>query len=276
MSRRRAFRPESLPILEDRIVQSSFFNTVNRDWDKITSQVKSAAKAAVTKHDPTRAPGAADLQVRLGHTVLGAPVAATGAATPVKSAAVKAQYGPAAGLYVPGRSMSRTTFDDGTTQTIVGVVSHSRGTTNTLQTITLRDGTVKTGSLMAVVNGPVTTYTETDGTIGSTAQTITGTDVKNGATVNFNRKITLADNAGTELIQGTITKTGATTTVDQTTTLVNGQTEHIVETSIRRPGRTFAVNTSTTAPDGTTTTVTSTRGEVGPASTLPAGMDVFD
>ncbi len=275
MSRRRAFRPESLPILEDRVVPSTFFHTVNQDWDKVTSQVKSAARAVATKHDPNRAPGAEDLQARLGHTKLGLPVAASGAATPVKSNAVHAKYGPAAGLYVPGRSMSRTTFDDGTTQTIVGVVSHSHTITTTLQTITLRDGTVKTGSLTAVVNGPTTTYSETVGTIGSTAETITGTDTRAGHVVTFNRTVTLADNAGTQTIQGTLTTAGATTSVDQMVTLPNGQTEHVVQTSIRRPGRTYAVNTSTTAPDGTTTTVTSTRGERGPASTLPAGMDVF-
>ena len=272
MKRPREFRPASPSALESRVVLSNFFNTINHDYGVIKDQVVSVAKHAVVKPNASRPPGAQDIAAHLGTTgKIGLPAPA---GTISGTAADHPAYGPAAGLYVPGRSISRTTFDDGSSSTIVSVASHDGNMTTTLQTITQRDNTVKTGSLVTVVAGKSTSYTETVGQIGNQAETITGTDQRSGHTVTFTRSIRTPGSAAPTTIAGTSIKTGSTTTTDETITLPGGSTEHLIQATIHRPGRTFAVNTTLILPDGTTTTQTSTRAERGPVAQLPAGIDL--
>jgi len=272
MKRPREFRPTSPAELESRLLLSNFFDTVNKDFGIVKKQVTSVAKHAVVKPDSARGPGAQDIAAHLGATGgVGLPRPAdTLAGTPARHP----RYGPAAGLYVPGRSISRTTFDDGSSSTIVGVSSRSGGTTTTLQTITLRDNTVKTGSLITVVDGKTSTYTETVGEIGNQAETITGTDHREGHTIAFTRSIRTPGSTAPTTIAGTAIRTGATTTIDETITLPDGTTQHLIQASIHRPGRSYAVNTTIIDADGTARTQTSTRAERGPVSTLPAGIDL--
>ena len=273
MKRPREFRPASPTALESRILlASNFFDTINKDYGIIKSQLTSVAKHAVVKPNASRPPGAQDIAAHLGTTgKIGLPTpAGTISGTPSNHPL----YGPAAGLYVPGRSISRTTFDDGSSSTIVGVSSHSGSTTTTLQTITQRDNTVKTGSLISVVNGKSTSYTETVGQIGQQAETITGTDQRSGNTITFTRSVRTPGSTAPTTIAGTSIRSGATTTVDETITLPDGTTQHLIQASIHRPGRTYAVNTTTILADGSARTQTSTRAERGPVSELPAGIDL--